>query len=399
MPDLDDIQIDDADLNDVDLDDDMDLESFGDIDESIDVPHIKVRKSALKRFLKVANQVANTSGRDVDTKSVSLQVEGDCLVCRASDRYVYLEEELELENMQDVLHDHIVVLLEEFHKLLKAAPANIIISKDENDEYQLRLIGGEVSLETYNRSVEKYKYDANLEHKGDYDSIDLHSITKSLGQMAKAAVSNNERKITFNANGAFVKYMWAIARAEGDFPDIDMEVKDIFVVKSLLRDIDQTVSIYRTSDDEEVDRVVIKGETFAYAFLQHEGQDISKTLKNNMSQALDRDSIHVDFEQLYKMVNLSAELSYSTGKIDLDYYEDCLRVIFNTKKKSDSVFDITGSLNGDPQPLSEPVSVQSSLFKQILKCFSNFSSVQVMISDKGVGVESDDYSAVVYTEN
>ena len=66
----------DLDLDSIDLDeveegiDDMDLSDFGEVDDSIDYPHIKVSTKALKEFLAVAKQICSGGGRDIVSKAV-----------------------------------------------------------------------------------------------------------------------------------------------------------------------------------------------------------------------------------------------------------------------------------------------------------------------------------------
>ena len=98
------------------------------------------------------------------------------------------------------------------------------------------------------------------------------------------------------------------------------------------------------------------------------------------------------------MVSLSADLPYALGKVGINYTDDGISVNIKTKKDNDNKFSISGSFEGVVKPLSSELIIQSKLLCTLLRSFASKQSVKVSVSDIGLGVTSDSYSSVIYTE-
>lgn len=395
--DLDSVDLDDA-LEDDELDS-LDLSNFGEVDDSIDKPHIKVSTKDLKEYLKVAKEIASSSGRDVVSKSVCLKAEGDKLVGRATDFDVYLEYEMDLLNHKDVLTDTLTIPIEILQKLIKAVPVNTIIFKDE-DEYKMRLAGGDIPLETYNIDESKYIFSEKVTKEATIAATDLYEVIKNFGSIVTAAVAPTERRIICESDAAYANYMFAIIRSDASFAPMDLKVKDINVMRSLVKDTEEVLTVYSTDEDTKVKMKVIEGPNFKYAFLI---SDISvpDQLKQNMSNVVLNDGVYVDFIQFYKMIEVAAELPYSIGKVGLNYSDNGeLRVVIKTKSSStpDSVFDLPGSVAGNVTPLEKDLVLQAKLLRILLRSFADSSSIKISLADEGMGIYTDTFVAAVYSE-
>ena len=57
-----------------------------------------------------------------------------------------------------------------------------------------------------------------------------------------------------------------------------------------------------------------------------------------------------------------------------------------------------GNIEGTVTPLEEDLVIQAKLLRIILRSFASKSSVRLTVSDTGLGILSDDYSAALYSE-
>jgi hypothetical protein len=393
-----DLDFDDVDLSSVDDSelDNVDLSSFGEVEDTVDFPHFKVATKEFKEFLKVAKTICSAGGRDVVSKAVCLSAKDGKLVCRSTDFDVYIEQKLELMNVTNILDGEVVIPTDILIKLIKAVPVNTVIYKN-GDNFYIRLYGGDIVLETYSITADKFSFLDEVEKVGTIAAVDLYSVIKDFSGVVTAAVSPQERRILFEKQKAYASYMWAIMMSSKSFQDFDLKIKDISVLKNLLLGSEEVLEVFVTKESVKIKRCVISGTKFKYSFLISDVR-MSESMKDNLVSVVDAGGVFVDFISFYKMVEVAADLPYSIGKIGLNYSEDGIHLAIKTKKDKDSVFNITGSKDGEVVSLKDELIVQAKLLKIVLRSFASKSSVRLSVSEKGLGIVSDDYSAAIYSE-
>lgn len=383
------------------LDDDpelagMDLSAFGNVDDTIDKPHLKISTKVFKEVLKVAKTICAAGGRDVISKALCLRSEGDKVVCSMTDFDVYLQVKVERLNMENILDEAVVVPTDILIKLIKAVPVNTIIFKD-GDTLKIRLYGGDIALETYNVDVSKFDFKDPVHKVSSVASKELYSTMKDFTPIVTAAVAPTERRIVCEPNKAYAFYMWGIMCSEKTYADMDLKVKDIGVLKTLTVNLDEDLDVSRTDEGVKVVRQVITGQNFSYAFLVSDSK-VSETLKEGIGSVVTKDGVYVDFIQLYKIVEVASELPYAIGKVGFNYVDDGIGLTVKTKKGGDSPFVLNGSKVGNTTPLSEELVVSAKLLRTFLRSFATQSSVLLTLSPKGMGISCDDYMSAIYPE-
>lgn len=394
------LNFDEVDLEDLPEDDElggMDLSDFGEVDDTMELPHIKLATKPLKEVLKVAKLVCASGGRDIISKAV-------CFVCdeagkvhvKMTDFDVYLDVSLERMNEQNVLGDPVVVPTEVLIKLIKAVPSNTIIFKD-GDEYKIRLYGGDIPLETYAVDVQKFDFSEELVESGVIESKTFYSTLKDFSPIVTAAVAPQERRIVCDSEEAIAFYMWGIMISRSSYSDMDLKVKDISILKTLTVGTEDTLRVFDTAPEVKVKRKVIQSGTFKYSFLVSDAK-VADQMKDSISAVATNDGVYVDFLQLYKLVEIASELPYAIGKVAFNYCEDGVELIIKTKKGNDSKFVLNGSEEGNTAPMKEEIVVQAKLLRVFLRAFANQSSVKLTLSSKGTGIQCQDYIAAIYPE-
>lgn len=389
---------DDIDLSDISEDDlsDLDLSGFGEVDDTVDYPHFKISTKAFKEFLKVAKIVCSAGGRDVVSKAVCFSVENGVLVCRSTDFDVYIEEKLELLNEENILTEPVIVSTDILIRLAKAVPVNTTIFKND-DTFFIRLYGGDFVLETYSMSVDKFKFTDEVENKGQVQAEELYSVIKDFSPVVTAAVAPQERRIVCSDKEAIASYMWAILKFNSGFQDFDLKIKDISVLKNLLVASEEILQVSFTKGEDAIKRCVLEGSAFKYAFLISDAK-VSESMKDNLNKVITGKGVYVDFIQLFKVIEVAADLPYSVGKVGMNFCDEGLKVVIKTKKNKDAEFNITASVEGDATPLDEELVVQAKLLKIVLRSFASKPSILISLSKEGMGVSADDYSSAIYSE-
>lgn len=383
-------------LTDEDLSlDNADLSTFGNIDTDIPLPHVRINTKEFQTYLRVARMFSASSGRDMVSKSVHLSTEGNTLVCRTTDYDSYLSYNMEILNEENVLTDEVVIPIDILQKLTKASPANIAIIKDGND-WKMRIAGGDIALETLSIAKEKFCLTDTFEKKADVDAEQLLSTLRALTPIIQAAVTPTERRILCRKGKAIASYMWAIVSSPGDYPDTEIKVKDTQILKPLLTGLEGTISVSQSTG--EILRTQLQTQRFTYTSLTSTVES-SEQLMNQLEEATNQPGTHVDLIQLFKMVELSADLPYSTGKVGINYGDEGLELAIKTKKGSDSMFSIPGSQDGRTQRLNKELIMQAKLLRVLLRAFNGSTSIRVSVSEKGLALETDTLQAACFTES
>jgi DNA polymerase III sliding clamp (beta) subunit (PCNA family) len=377
----------------------VDLSGFGEVELAYTEPHLKFDTRQFSSFLRVARQIVSNSGRDPVSKAISISVDASSGTCvlRATDYDTYFEQNIPLLNKENVLTDHLVVPLDVLLKVVKAVPAHIVFLK-RDDKVFVHIVGGDLVLESYTIEKGKFLCTDTQAKIGSLSAKALFTVIKDLVGVVATSVNAPERRILFEDGNAYANYLWAIVKAEGDYPKFDLKVRDVSVLKALLLDSTETLEVLSAKSANGVSRMVLKGANFSYAFITSE-VSVSNALKSSMVEVVREDSLFVDLIQLYKMVELSADLAYSTGRVGLNFdAEGNLLVSIRTKRDKDSSFVVSGSKNGSPKPLREEIQVQAKLLRLLLRVFGGTSTIQISLAEKGIGIRSEKYQAALYCE-
>lgn len=397
MPDLD-LDLDSVDLDDVSLDD-VDLSDFGEVNESVDYPHIKVGSKSLKEFLKVATKVCSSGGKDIISKAVCLvyDKEKEKVVCYATDFDVYVEVDLESLDMENILTEPVVIATSVLTKLCSAVPTNTLIYKKE-DSFFIRLYGGDMEIETNNIVVDKFKFSDSVEKVDSISAEGLYSVIKDFGPVVSAAVNPIEKRIVVESDGSFATYLFSVLRCKGIKGEYDIKSKDIEVLKILnVSKKDEELLVNKTVEGTVVKRVQIVGSNYKYTFLVSEAQ-VSDTLKSNMETVLGDSGVYIDYVQIAKMCDLACTLPFALGKVGMKYSESGISLDVKTKKGTSNLFDIPGSIEGKVDTNGKELVVQAKLLMIVLKSFAGKASIRLSLAEEGIGIKADDYEAVIYNE-
>lgn len=380
--------------------DDMEANDISDFnlnyseDEDINYPHIKVKKSEFKKFLKVSKNIISKSASDPVTKSILLFVEDDVLKMKATDLDVYIEYEITIRNRDNMLNDSIAIPLEVIDKLIKAVTDDVIIYKKDN-MYYISLIGGDMVLETNEVNNNDYCYEGKEIKIDEVDGEDLYNVVNDFNSLVSSAVSPKEQRIFLYKDSAYASYMWAGVKSYEGFSKMNLQLKDIKVLKKLLKGVDNDLRVYDLKG-EELDRKIIENDNFRYVFMTSE-IDVPKNIKDSINFGNDS-GIYVDYNYINKLVNVASDLPYTTGKIRVNYKDNSLILVIETMTDVDSVFKIDGAISESLDSLEDDVIVEAEYLKLLLKVLSRFSSIKVCVTENGIGLDCDEYRAVLGSE-
>lgn len=368
---------------------------FGE-EEKIEYPHFRVSSKKFADAMKLSSIVSQGSGRDLVSKTVAFEVKGGELQFYFTDSDVYIQKSIEIGNTDNILEDYIAVNYEIISKLVRACSSITTVYKKDS-KYYIRLIGGDVELETIkankeNMMLPKEKFTV----EGELVTSDFYKIIRNLFVLASSSITAAQRRIFFRDDKVYSIFLYCLARYDGvsKMPEMDLSIKDMKLLYALsMACEDKELAVSRSNN-----RVLISGSNFSYSFQITDHKPTQPMIDSMTKIFSGNDPIYVDYDQIVKIVNVSCDLAYSTSKLDLNYTDDgTIECILRTKR-SDSMFVLRGLPNTALMPMDKYVSIQSSLLKVLLKVFSQDSSIGLILSPEGIGLKSDSYTAVLYTE-
>ena len=384
-------------LDDVNLDEDlgdMDLSGYGEIDLDISEPHFKLSSKDFKEVLKIAKAISGTTGKDPASKALCMIPDDiGVLHCYSTDFDVFLCKDIVILNAENILKEPVIVSVDTLIKLAKAVPSSTVIYRKE-ENYYIRLYGGDMILETVNFPVDRFIFSDPITESGVIESKDLYLTMKDFSSVVTSAVSPDERRIMMSEDRAQVVYLWSVILSKKAYQPMDLKVKDINILKALLVNIDEPLKISYTNEEVQTKRAVIQGNGFSYSFLISD-KKLDVDQEKLVTDIIGKSGVYVDFLQLYKTIELASELDYAVGKVGMSYDSDSIVIGIKNKKGDDSMFTLKGNTEGKLNKFKGELEVQAKLLKVILKTFATSTSVRVTLSDKGISVKNDDYEAVI----
>lgn len=367
----------------------LDLNDYGTLDVEIKEPHLKLSTKEFSEALKIAKSTISSNSKDLISRSALLKLERGVLYLYCTDFDVYLKLKLNILNTENLLTDTVIFPVDSIMQLLKAVPSTTIITKKDND-YFINLVGGSVILETHVVDESKFMFSdkMNLSDKT-INSNTLYNIIKDFSPLVTSAISPSEKRIVFS-NRVISTYMLSSISADLDLPDLDLRVKDMSILKQLTN----------LEKEEELNllfgengRVAIEGSTFKYIFLTSDLKT-NKTLLEILDKQDYKSGLYIDYLSFYKLIELSAELSYSTGKVNIKLEDDKCDVTFKTRKGNNSILKLEGLKEGNVTSIEKEV--QSKLLRILLKSFTGNAQVKINLTEEALIITSDTYKGVLF---
>lgn len=383
----------DIDLDSLDAMDAEGLTSFGEVDMVIDEPHIKFDKADLDKAMDLAGSVINADGNDVISKAINISVLNGKIYFKATDFNSYITYATTCQNTNNVLQESVTINYNLLMKIKKSLSKTVALIKKEDGIY-IRLIGGDLFIET--QSVDITKYNAPGEKGEEIFKMapeQLGRTMKDVLPLAVDAVRPEDKKIIFTGDKAVFSSMLIHLMSKGTFGDVVFKKKDMDTIKKLANASGDGVVYVNKVNDGNFNRISVNTDSIEYSFISEKTSPDS-TVVESLEKVANTNGTYVDYVMLYRYVELVADIPYSTGKVGFNF--DGQNVLLTLiSKRGDNTFTLQGSSTGALEALQNPIQVQAKQLKKLLQAFGGCSSVKISITDKGLGVSSDNYESIL----
>lgn len=390
--DLSNIDIDLNEIDNVELDEGM--ENFGDVELVIEEPHIKISSDDLKRAIALTGSVIETTGNDLLSKAILIEVDKGEVVFKATNYTNYVIYRCPVINPTNLIQEPIIINYSLLGKVIKTLGKQVAFIAKDGGIY-IRLVGGDLFLETVSANPEKYIAPGDQQEEiFNIESAKLAQILKDNLILINQAIRPEDRKIIMTPDGFVFNSILISLRGNQELGNLNLKKTDLEAVKKLASlNADGSVHFYKVNQ-ENINRVVaVDNKGCAYSFVADSSKLDESILEQFKDPALET-GVYVDLSLLYRWVEISTLLPYSTQRINLNYNGSNIDLTLLTKRGDNPVV-LQGSPINAVQPLAQPVCIQAGQLKNLLQSFAGNSSVLLSLGAKGIYISSNDYTGVL----
>lgn len=351
-------------------------------DVKIDYPHIKMDTAEFKNLMSIARVVCSSTGKDITSRAIYLKADKEAkkVVAKVTDFDVYVTLNLPLLNDENILEDELVIPFDYLMRLFVAVPGKTIFFKDD-EGYKLYVMGGSFDIRTFDVDTTKYSKVDTLADVGKVAEKKLLHMIKVMTNPASAAVSPIERRIFITKNNSYVHSLWGIIKYDFSMNrEFDLKLKDISILRVLLKDVEDEVAFKYSTEDNSV--MVIEGKNFAFRFLVSSlelDDDIRIMLDN-----LNGDASLISYNHLATLVGIASNLSTSLGTLVFSYSDDGVHMDMPLKNGKTSKFVLQGT-KVDNKAVAK---VNAKLLNTYLSSFAGLAEINLVITNGGIQMVS-----------
>lgn len=375
---------------------------IGEIQTDLDIPHLKIQSDVIKKLAAVASVLARGSSRDVITKSVALKPNADQgnVVGYATDLDSFLELYMPLQNHANIMDKQIVNSTRDIAAVLKASDNNFTVVDGSSGKVDIKLANGNAPIDNYGLVLDKFSNSkSEFKKVGKLDSQQFLGAIKCLKQVAHQAKLPQERRIYFTKDTAFASYGFACARIKGEFHPMTLSPKDTDVIQALLS-MKTDGKLYEGSIDIYESEEHLKFEVpnlYAYSILKSDNQLPEQQIQRINDEVDENNFISVDLNGFAKLVELSATLPNSYGKLELNYTDTGFTTTLKVKG-TDSKFEFDAVKTGEIKPLSEPIAISAKMTKLFLPVAGRRANVNFNIKEDSLIMFKDEIAIAIFSE-
>lgn len=336
----------------------VDLDQLVDPTEGIPTndPYWQIPSQDLSLFLQLASLFSWRTGRDLTSKSVSLEPspDGSVLECRATDFDTYLTFRIPL-TAEVPISNCLIFPTSTLSKLLKLCPKRLVIKQGSGSPAAL-ILGQWVEIEPIVLDPSVFM---NLDPVTKNGIITLPNLSNIIPIASSAAIPK-DRNLSFYSNAVQCTYLWSILHVPFDTPvPFIVSAREASLLKALQSD---NIELGITQSD--LPRLSLSTPK-ATILLIHRKPESSITQLD-----LPNFTVQVDPLVIHTLVQLSETLPSSSGSLQFEYSGQTGLVITYCSKLSNTSYKISCNIEGSPTDL-QPSILQTKMLKQLLKPMGN----------------------------
>lgn len=366
--------------------------------DDITTPHLILDKTELVQAAKMISYLIKVDSGDTIGRSVNITYRDGHVLYRNTDFASFFSMSGKTENTENVIEETISIPLNLLTKLIRFVASNVPIFKKDDNLY-IRLLGGDLLLEL------KVGDDKLLEFPGtitnpvnDLMHIDARKfldISKVMLPLIQDTQQITSKRILFTEDKALFFSSAFAVECTGKFTSMAIRKKDIDVIRAIVNTNPSVeLQFIKVNTTDNSDRAFIKVDNLTYSFI-YSPSEVSQKGTTLLNTAETSQFVTVDYNSIYNVTSLAADLTYAVGKIGLNYSAKGLdATIVSTKGVSN--FEVIGSNNLSLPALDNQVMIFAKNFRKLLQAFQSYDTLELSLMREGLAIRVDGIVAVMF---
>lgn len=382
-------------MNDIEELDELVAENNNDINLETEYPYLIFKRDDLIRAINLCNKIVQPKSDVISYNSISFvpEIETKRLYFYATNELSHFRFYTELlGDTSEMLNINISIPLVILQKLVKLMGNKVLIYKKDINLY-IRLLDGDLLLDFRQPDDKIIKFPGEPTEKlADINVTTIGYVVNSILPLLSAEVRGEVRKISFTGEKAYYNSSFYYIEALINSPQMSLSFRDAeFISKIYKYYKDKSILIYNVKSS--LPRLFLKVDNIEYQFINSVAS-ISILMTQQMEKVIKPIESLVNFDRLYKIVNLATTLPSSTGTVNLQYNDNKLQAsIVSIKGNSDFTFS-TELLEG-VKLYNKEVLVKSETLRRLLSSFAGIDRIGIGLADLGITLEYKGIKAIL----
>lgn len=374
-------------------------ETTSDINLETEYPYLIFQTSDLIRAMNLCNKIVLPKSDNITYSSISLVP-----VLLHKSLYFYATNELShfrfktelLGSEEEMLNMNISIPMTILQKLVKLMGNKVLIYKKEDNLY-IRLLDGDLLLDLREANMDILTFPGEVDKKiADLDCDSFGAVVNSMYPLLSSEVKGSSGKIAFTGEKAYYNSAFYYIESLIQTPKLALSARDSdFICKLYKYYKSKQIQLFEVKSS--LNRLFLKLDNIDYEFI-NSTNTISNLMTEQMEPVIKEIESVVEYDRLYRTVNLATMLPSSTGNVALKYIENNLQASI-TSNKGDSDFRFTTEIGTDSL-YKDTVLIRAETLRRLLSAFGQADRIGIALNDLGITLEYKGIKAILMnTEN
>lgn len=359
------------------------LEGFN-IPEEKEFPHIKLNSRDFLNALGTCGTVLEKMSTDSIFKTVMIQVDGKNCNFKVIGPVSKLHYHCGIMNTNDdlILTDTLFINHDLLTKVCKVLGSSIYIIKKDDGIY-LRLVGGDLKVETEEHNVERFELpDGALTEILNVETGRFGAMLSNFESLVNAAIKSSDKRIFLHNNGVYFNDLstWTKAEFEGINNDLILRGVDIKVLRKLI-DTSTSQTVVFNKVDNKFNYVLVNTTNCTFAFIADSNIFDTNFLDGANLESCAANGVDVEAKLLKNYATLSTVLPNASEYLTLLVSDEKFFSVVEQKTTGLSKFALDITSNNKSLDMKTPARVNSRKLDLLLAALNCTGSVRVYMSE------------------
>ncbi len=369
------------------LDDELIVDNDKSIDLSVDYPHLIFKRDDLVRVINLCSKIILVKSDISEYSSISFIKSLYTLNFYVTNELSHFRYEAELiGDLTKCIEEPFSISLAILQKIVRLMGNKVLIYNREGKFY-IRLLDGDLLIDA--RPVRKDIVLMPGDVKDKVAELSLSTFGKacySILPLISSETINDFKKLYFTGNKMYFKSSFYYIDGDIKTPEMCLSFRDVEFISRLYKYYKDS-KIILFSVDTSLSRYRIIMNNIEYQFINSRASEMNLVI-DEMNKLIKEPEISIQYDKLYRVINLATNLPGINNTISMKYTSDKLNLnIINNRGTSNFNFSIEKLAQG--RLFGKEITLNAIILKRLLSAFSNSQNIDIALDDLGVTIKTD----------